>query len=91
MNKLGVPALVWVEHCFMRKMRDRYQLGTTLSLGLDASTDLAPRLRQAELSGILGIGRNLWEDGSDLARHAKGFIEHGLKAGREAHAQSAFT
>jgi len=44
-----------------------------------------------QLSGILGIWRNLWEDGADLARHAKGFIEHGLKAAREAHARSGAT
>jgi D-psicose/D-tagatose/L-ribulose 3-epimerase len=42
-----------------------------------------------QLSGILAIWRNLWEDGADLARHAKGFIEAGLKAAREAHARSA--
>ncbi|MDM0078807.1 sugar phosphate isomerase/epimerase family protein [Variovorax sp. J2P1-59] len=41
-----------------------------------------------QLQGILGIWRNLWEDGADLARHAKGTIEHGLKAAREAHARS---
>jgi D-psicose/D-tagatose/L-ribulose 3-epimerase len=40
------------------------------------------------LSGILGIWRNLWEDGADLARHAKGFIESGMKAAHEAHARS---
>jgi D-psicose/D-tagatose/L-ribulose 3-epimerase len=44
-----------------------------------------------QLSGILGIWRNLWEDGADLARHAKGFIEHGIKAATEAHARSART
>ena len=44
-----------------------------------------------QLSGILGIWRNLWEDGADLARHAKGFIEHGIKAAAEAHARSART
>jgi len=44
-----------------------------------------------QLSGILAIWRNLWEDSADLARHAKGFIEHGLKAAREAHARSAST
>ena len=44
-----------------------------------------------QLSGILGIWRNLWEDGADLARHAKGFIQHGLKAAAEAHARSART
>ncbi len=37
-----------------------------------------------QLSGILGIWRNLWEDSADLARHAKGFIEHGLKSAHEA-------
>jgi D-psicose/D-tagatose/L-ribulose 3-epimerase len=37
-----------------------------------------------QLSGILGIWRNLWEDGADLARHAKGFIESGMKSAREA-------
>ena len=42
-----------------------------------------------QLSGILGIWRNLWEDSADLAKHAKGFIEHGLKSAAEAHARSA--
>ena len=42
-----------------------------------------------QLQGILGIWRNLWEDGADLARHAKGFIEHGMKSAQEAHARSA--
>ena len=41
-----------------------------------------------QLQGILGIWRNLWEDGADLARHAKGYIEHGMKSAREAHARS---
>jgi D-psicose/D-tagatose/L-ribulose 3-epimerase len=41
-----------------------------------------------QLSGILGIWRNLWEDGADLARHAKGFIESGMKAAEEAHTRS---
>ncbi|MBS0444390.1 MAG: sugar phosphate isomerase/epimerase [Proteobacteria bacterium] len=40
-----------------------------------------------QLSGILAIWRNLWDDGADLARHAKGYIEHGLKAAREAQAR----
>ncbi|MET0542777.1 MAG: sugar phosphate isomerase/epimerase family protein, partial [Variovorax sp.] len=44
-----------------------------------------------QLQGILGIWRNLWEDGADLARHAKGYIEHGLKAAREAHARQSLT
>ena len=44
-----------------------------------------------QLSGILAIWRNLWEDGADLARHAKGFIESGVKAAAEAQARSART
>jgi D-psicose/D-tagatose/L-ribulose 3-epimerase len=44
-----------------------------------------------QLSGILAIWRNLWEDGADLARHAKGFIEHGMKSAHEAHARSGST
>ena len=44
-----------------------------------------------QLSGILGIWRNLWEDGAHLARHAKGFIEHGLEAAAQAHARSMRT
>ncbi len=35
------------------------------------------------LCGILGVWRNLWEDGEDLARHAKSFMETHLKAGHE--------
>src|SRR5258706_12900069 len=42
-----------------------------------------------QLSGILAIWRNLWEDSADLARHAKGFIESGIKSAAEAHARSA--
>lgn len=41
----------------------------------------------SQLSGILGIWRNLWEDGRDLAGHAKAFIEAGLKSAREAQAR----
>ena len=37
------------------------------------------------LEGILGIWRNLWEDGHDLAAHAKVFTEAHLKAARESH------
>jgi D-psicose/D-tagatose/L-ribulose 3-epimerase len=44
-----------------------------------------------QLSGILAIWRNLWEDSADLARHAKDFIESGVKAAAEAHARSART
>ena len=39
----------------------------------------------ADLSNILGIWRNLWEDSEDLARHAKTFIEEQIKAGSETH------
>ena len=41
-----------------------------------------------QLSGILAIWRNLWDDGYDLARHAKAFIEANLRAAQEAHARS---
>ncbi|MDQ0474938.1 sugar phosphate isomerase/epimerase family protein [Labrys wisconsinensis] len=37
------------------------------------------------LEGILGIWRNLWEDGRDLASHAKAFTQAHLKAAEEAH------
>ncbi|SNB74299.1 D-psicose/D-tagatose/L-ribulose 3-epimerase [Arboricoccus pini] len=37
------------------------------------------------LEGILGIWRNLWEDGYDLAKHAKAFTEVHLKSAHEAH------
>ena len=40
------------------------------------------------LEGILGIWRNLWEDGRDLARHAKMYTEAQLKAAREAQKQA---
>ena len=36
------------------------------------------------LEGILGIWRNLWDDGRDLAAHAKMFTEAHLKGAREA-------
>ncbi len=35
------------------------------------------------LEGILGIWRNLWDDGHDLSAHAKQFTEAHLKAARE--------
>lgn len=38
------------------------------------------------LSGILGIWRNLWDDGEDLARHAGDFARAGLKSAAEAKA-----
>jgi D-psicose/D-tagatose/L-ribulose 3-epimerase len=38
-----------------------------------------------QLSGILAIWRNLWDDGFDLARHAKAFIEANLRSAHEAH------
>jgi D-psicose/D-tagatose/L-ribulose 3-epimerase len=37
----------------------------------------------SDLSNILGIWRNLWEDSYDLARHAKEFIEIQLKSAQE--------
>ncbi len=36
-----------------------------------------------DLSNTLAIWRNLWTDGEDLARHARGFIIDGLAAARE--------
>ena len=36
-----------------------------------------------ELSNILGIWRNLWEDSEDLARHAKAFMEVNIKSAHE--------
>lgn len=36
------------------------------------------------LEGILGIWRNLWEDGRDLSAHARQFTEAHLKSAREA-------
>ena len=36
------------------------------------------------LEGILGIWRNLWEDGNDLSAHAKQFTEAHLKSAHEA-------
>jgi D-psicose/D-tagatose/L-ribulose 3-epimerase len=35
-----------------------------------------------DLSNTLAIWRNLWTDGADLARHARGFIIEGLSAAR---------
>jgi D-psicose/D-tagatose/L-ribulose 3-epimerase len=35
------------------------------------------------LSNDLAIWRNLWDDGADLARHARGFIDDGLRAARQ--------
>lgn len=40
-----------------------------------------------QLSGILAIWRNLWDDGFDLARHAKAFIEANLRSAHEAQAR----
>ncbi len=45
----------------------------------------------ADLSNILGIWRNLWEDSEDLARHAKTFIEEQIKAGSETHRDNGST
>lgn len=40
------------------------------------------------LEGILGIWRNLWEDGHDLATHALMYTRAQLKAAQEAHKQA---
>lgn len=40
------------------------------------------------LEGILGIWRNLWEDGHDLASHALMYTRAQLKAAQEAHRQA---
>jgi D-psicose/D-tagatose/L-ribulose 3-epimerase len=37
-----------------------------------------------KLSNMLGVWRNLWSDGHDLASHAKAFMEAGLLAARRA-------
>ena len=36
------------------------------------------------LSNMLGVWRNLWSDGYDLARHAKGFMEAQMVAAKHA-------
>ena len=33
-----------------------------------------------ELSNMLGVWRNLWEDGDDLGRHANSYIRNQLAA-----------
>jgi D-psicose/D-tagatose/L-ribulose 3-epimerase len=40
------------------------------------------------LEGILGIWRNLWEDGRDLAEHALMYTKAQMKAAQEAHKQA---
>ena len=40
------------------------------------------------LEGILGIWRNLWEDGGDLASHALMYTRAQLKAAQEAQRQA---
>ncbi len=37
------------------------------------------------LSNVLAVWRNLWDDGEDLAREAKRFIETGLEEARQGH------
>ena len=39
------------------------------------------------LEGILGIWRNLWDDGHDLATHALMYTKAQMKAAEEAHRQ----
>lgn len=43
------------------------------------------------LEGILGIWRNLWEDGYDLASHALMYTKAQLKAAQEAHRSPRFS
>jgi D-psicose/D-tagatose/L-ribulose 3-epimerase len=38
------------------------------------------------LSNDLAIWRNLWDDGADLANHARRFIDDGMRAARQRHA-----
>lgn len=40
----------------------------------------------AQLSNALGIWRNLWDDGMDLALHARGFMAEGLASAQQARA-----
>jgi D-psicose/D-tagatose/L-ribulose 3-epimerase len=41
-----------------------------------------------QLSGLLAIWRNLWDDGGDLANHAKEFIQANLKSALETEARA---
>src|SRR5437868_2135461 len=64
---IEIPALhpASIDAAFTRKMLDRYQLGTTLSLGLDASTDISsadPDTQsrgEARLMQVLAVARDI--------------------------------
>jgi D-psicose/D-tagatose/L-ribulose 3-epimerase len=43
----------------------------------------------ASLTGDLAIWRNLWTDGEDLARHARGYLSAQLAAARASYSSSA--
>src|SRR4029079_14665690 len=64
---IEIPALdpASIDAVFTRKMLDRYKLGTTLSLGLDASTDISsadPDTQargEARLMQVLSVARDI--------------------------------
>src|SRR4030095_12450530 len=64
---IEIPALdpASSDTAFTRKMLDRYKLGTTLSLGLDASTDISSGDPAAQARGeerlfqVVPVGRDL--------------------------------
>ena len=64
---IEIPALdpSSIDSAFTRKMLDRYRLGTTLSLGLDASTDISSgdpdtqRRGEARLLQVLSVARDI--------------------------------
>jgi D-psicose/D-tagatose/L-ribulose 3-epimerase len=47
------------------------------------------RVVDKQFQGILGIWRNLWEDGRDLAAHARQYTLAQLKAAHEAQKQAS--
>lgn len=58
-----------------RKVLDEVGLSATCSLGLSFETDI---------SSTLAIWRNTWTDSLDLARHAREFIDAGLRGAQVA-------
>ena len=60
-----------------------------LEAGFDAAAHkLTGRVVGQPLEGILGIWRNLWEDGHDLASHALMYTKSQLKAAQEVQRQA---
>jgi D-psicose/D-tagatose/L-ribulose 3-epimerase len=55
--------------------------------GLITFESFSSRVVGQPLEGILGIWRNLWEDGHDLASHALAYTRTHLKAASEARNQ----